>query len=106
VAAQVLKRILTREERTKAETDLEFNDEGLYGGSTNSFDPSAGWSSPEVSIDSKHSCLLINPSIVLHNDGAAGSAIVLAADRASLQSYAVMDKSNVDDPISGRIMTR
>ena len=105
-AAQVLKRILTREERSKAESDADSLDEIINSNSISLFDPSSGWSSPEVIIDAAHSCLLLSPSIVLRGDGATNSTVVLVANRASLQSYAIKDKSNADDPINGRIMSR
>jgi hypothetical protein len=105
-AAQVLKKMLTREDRGGGDDYSEKGETTRDRTTFNDFNPAAGWSSPEISINSSHSCLLINPSVVLHSDGITDATVVLVAGQASLQSYAVVDNSNAHDPVNGRIMSR
>lgn len=71
----------------------------------NAVNPMSGWSDG-VSLRKSHFCLLLKPQIVLRSESNVDSVCVLAAVQAKLQSFAVMDDSNVEDPICGNIMTR
>ncbi|KAF8826840.1 hypothetical protein HHX47_DHR5000618 [Lentinula edodes] len=71
---------------TKAETSAHFN-------------PMDGWSE-SVSLRKSHCCLLLKPQIVLRNRGEVDETCVVAALQAKLQSFAIMDDANADDPIS------
>jgi hypothetical protein len=68
-------------------------------------DPLSGWSRG-VSLCKSHFCLLLKPQIVLRSETNMDSVCVLAAVQAKLQSFAIMDDSNVEDPVSGKIMSR
>lgn len=68
-------------------------------------DPFSGWSDG-VSLRKSHFCLLLKPQIVLRSDTSLDSVCVLAAVQAKLQSFGITDDSNVEDPVSGQIMTR
>ncbi|KAJ3774447.1 golgi-body localization protein domain-containing protein [Lentinula raphanica] len=68
-------------------------------------DPMDGWSEG-VSLRKSHCCLLLKPQIVLRNRGEAGETCVVAALQAKLQSFAIMDDANADDPVTGKVMTR
>jgi hypothetical protein len=68
-------------------------------------DPLSGWSDG-ISLRKSHFCLLLKPQIVLQSKTNVDSVCVLAAVQAKLQSFAIMDDSNVEDPISGKIMSR
>lgn len=68
-------------------------------------DPLEGWFEG-VSLLKGHCCLLLKPQIVLRAESASEQTCVVAAVQAKLQSYAIMDNSNVDDPVSGKVMSR
>lgn len=67
-------------------------------------DPLNGWSNG-VSLRKSHCCLLLKPQIVMSGHERKDTCIV-AAVQAKLQSFAIMDDSNVDDPVSGKVMSR
>ncbi|KAF9464454.1 golgi-body localization protein domain-containing protein [Collybia nuda] len=67
-------------------------------------DPLNGWSDG-VSLRKSHCCLLLKPQIVMRGEGPKDVCIV-AAVQAKLSSFAIMDDSNADDPISGKVMSR
>jgi nucleoside diphosphate kinase len=75
------------------------------GPSMGSFDPLNGWSDG-VSLEKSHFCLLIKPQVVLRSSTSDSSVCLLAATQASAQVFALMDQTNADDPVSGKIMTR
>jgi hypothetical protein len=70
------------------------------------FDPMSGWSHEGVSLEKSHFCLLLKPQVILRCDGAKDSVLVLAAGQATLQSYSILDSANIEDAVSGKIMTR
>ncbi|KAJ3799089.1 golgi-body localization protein domain-containing protein [Lentinula aff. detonsa] len=72
---------------------------------TADLDPMDGWSEG-VSLRKSHCCLLLKPQIVLRNRGEADETCVVAALQAKLQSFAIMDDANADDPVTGKVMTR
>lgn len=67
-------------------------------------DPLDGWAEG-VSLRKSDCCLLLKPQIVLRGESPADSCVVAAA-QAKLQSFNIMDDFNLDDPISGKIMSR
>ena len=67
-------------------------------------DPMDGWSE-EVSLTKSHYCLLLKPQIVLQGE-TPREACIVAASQAKLQSFAIMDLANFDDPVSGKVMSR
>ncbi|KAG2013550.1 hypothetical protein CC2G_010449 [Coprinopsis cinerea AmutBmut pab1-1] len=67
-------------------------------------DPLDGWVEG-VSLRKSHCCLLMKPQIVLRGTESKDTCIV-AASQAKLQSFAIMDILNSDDPVSGKIMSR
>ncbi|KAG2042334.1 golgi-body localization protein domain-containing protein [Suillus americanus] len=99
-AATVLKRILTRD---RNDVSIEVADDVADGdGAVN---PLVGWDEG-VALQKRHFCLLLKPQIVLRSEGGTDSVSVLAAVQAKLQSFTIMDKSNLEDPVSGTVMTR
>lgn len=98
-AATVLKRILNRD---RNDVSIEVADDVADDGAVN---PLAGWDEGVV-LQKRHFCLLLKPQIVLRSEGSTDSVSVLAAVQAKLQSFTIMDKSNLEDPVSGTIMTR
>ncbi|OJA13790.1 hypothetical protein AZE42_00523 [Rhizopogon vesiculosus] len=98
--ASVLKKILTRD-RNGVSIDVAddvADEEGAV-------DPLIGWDEG-VALQKRHFCLLLKPQIVLRSEGSPDFVSVLAAVQAKLQSFTILDKSNLEDPISGTIMTR
>ncbi len=96
-AANVLRKMLVGDD------EVAFRTSGLEEGKP--FDPLDGWSDG-VAIRKGHFCLLLKPQIVLKCDASEDAVCVLAALQATLQSFAIQETANADDPISGRIMTR
>ncbi|OBZ70295.1 hypothetical protein A0H81_09960 [Grifola frondosa] len=70
-----------------------------------SLDPLQGWSDG-VSLRKSHFCLLLKPQVVLRSEASTESVCILAAVQGKLKAYAIMDDSNADDPVSGKVMTR
>lgn len=68
-------------------------------------DPLNGWDDG-VSLRKSHCCLLLKLQIILQSEGAVEPGCVVTAVQAKLQSFAIMDDSNVDDPVSGQVMSR
>jgi hypothetical protein len=99
-AATALKRILTRD-RNGVSIDIA-EDVADEDGAVN---PLVGWEEG-VALQKRHFCLLLKPQIVLRSEGSPDFVSVLAAVQAKLQSFTILDKSNMEDPISGTIMTR
>ncbi|KAK7061817.1 golgi-body localization protein domain-containing protein [Favolaschia claudopus] len=97
-AAHALRKILIGNERKSLE-------EGPAREPPIDLDPLDGWSEG-ISVWKGHCCLLLKPQIVLRDEGADVQTCVVAAVQAKLQSYAIMDDSNADDPISGKVMSR
>ncbi|KAG2156152.1 golgi-body localization protein domain-containing protein [Suillus clintonianus] len=99
-AATVLKRILNRDRNGVSieVADDVADEDGVVN-------PLVGWDEG-VALQKRHFCLLLKPQIVLRSEGSPDSVSVLAAVQAKLQAFTIMDKSNLEDPISGTIMTR
>ncbi|KAJ7179036.1 golgi-body localization protein domain-containing protein [Mycena filopes] len=94
-AAHALRKILGGHERKSVDQDPTQE-------APIDLDPLDGWFDG-VSLQKGHCCLLLKPQIVLRDEA---QTCVVAAVQAKLQSYAIMDDSNVDDPVSGKVMSR
>lgn len=99
-AAVALRRLLTGDEALQAA-----DTEDPESDASSVLDPLNGWSGG-VSLEKSHCCLLLKPQIVLQNHGEEGETCIVAAVQAKLQTYAVMDEANADDPVSGKVMSR
>ncbi|KAG0709732.1 golgi-body localization protein domain-containing protein [Suillus ampliporus] len=99
-AATVLKRILNRD---RNDVSIDVADD--VADEDSAVNPLVGWDEG-VALQKRHFCLLLKPQIVLRSEGSPDFVSVLAAVQARLQSFTIMDKSNLEDPISGTIMTR
>ncbi|KAJ6598956.1 golgi-body localization protein domain-containing protein [Mycena vulgaris] len=97
-AAHALRKILSGHERKSL-------DQGPSHEAPFDSDPLEGWFEG-VSLSKGHCCLLLKPQIVLRDESGSDQTCVVAAVQAKLQSYAIMDNSNVEDPISGKVMSR
>lgn len=71
--------------------------------SEDSLDPLQGWLKSDVSLQKSHFCVLLKPQVILRTED---FTCVLAAVRSQLRSFSILDKANINDPISGRIMSR
>jgi hypothetical protein len=75
--------------------------------SFNSLDPLDGWSDRDgVSSRKSHCCLLLKPQVILRDRTDGNDTCIVAAVQAKLQSFAIMDDTNVEDPITGKVMSR
>ncbi|TFK43439.1 golgi-body localization protein domain-containing protein [Crucibulum laeve] len=98
LATATLRKILKNDvDRTSIEISNNLPDNALD-------DPLQGWADG-VSLRKSHCCLLLKPQIVLRGEGTR-EACILAAAQAKMQSFAIMDIANLDDPISGKVMSR
>ena len=95
-----LKKILTG---TEGE-NVTIRNEDFNNLDSETFDPMEGWSEG-VSLSKSHFCLLLKPQILL-SETSRDSVVILTAVQAVLQSCAILDTVNAEDPISGRVMTR
>ncbi|TFK75811.1 hypothetical protein BDN72DRAFT_809463 [Pluteus cervinus] len=99
MAASAIRRLL-KVDTPKSSTESMPRPAPLF----DSMDPFRGWSEG-ISVRKAHCCLLLNPQIVMRGEP-NGKACVVAAILTKVQSYGIMDNTNLDDPISGKIMSR
>jgi hypothetical protein len=83
------------------DASMELDDRSSKG----DIDPLDGWSDG-VSLRKSHCCLLLKPQVVLRNRSELEETCVISALQAKLQSFAIMDELNAEDPISGKVMSR
>ncbi len=100
MAASAIRKIIKGDNHTKISVDVQSEDAQGLGMS----DPMDGWAEG-VSLAKSHYCLLLKPQIVLRGETPTDACIV-AASQAKLQSFAIMDLGNFDDPVSGKVMSR
>lgn len=101
-AASALRKILTGDGLKEPGRPEESK---LSPENANVIDPLSGWSDG-VSLHKSHCCLLLKPQVVLRTRGVEGETCIVAAIQAKLQSFAIMDDANADDPVSGKVMSR
>jgi hypothetical protein len=97
LAASAFRKILKGDGNTKVSIDVN-------RAAGENPDPLDGWFEG-VSLTKSHYCLLLKPQIVLRGETSTEACIVAAA-QAKLQSFAIMDLANFDDPASGTVMSR
>ncbi len=102
-AAMALRKLLTGDNDDR--TSVEVAKAPVVDLTSQEIDPTSGWSEG-VSIRKGHFCLLLKPQIVLRSEASPEAVCILAAVQGKLQSYAVMDNANADDPVSGKVMSR
>ncbi|KAG8682942.1 hypothetical protein FRC09_016416, partial [Ceratobasidium sp. 395] len=73
-------------------------------------EPASGWKTDNIVVNKSHLCLLLNPQFTLRSTVDAESILVITAAKASLQTFAILDKNYMDgytsDPINAHIMKR
>lgn len=73
-------------------------------------EPASGWKTDDIVVNKSHLCLLLNPQFTLRSTADAESILVITAAKASLQTFAILDRNYVDgltsDPINAYIMKR
>ncbi|KAF8913997.1 golgi-body localization protein domain-containing protein [Gymnopilus junonius] len=99
LAASALRKMLKGDNGTKVSLDLSRDKSAQTQGKV---EPLDGWAEG-VSLRKSHCCLLLKPQIVLRGETRADTCIVAAA-QAKLQSFAIMDLLNLDDPVSGKVI--
>ena len=102
-AVQALRKSLNREYEPEGPANIL--GDALEDAPLPELEPLEGWSQG-VSLKRSHFCVLLKPQIVLHSETSTESNCVVAAGVAKLQVNEIMDNSNVDDPICGKIMSR
>jgi hypothetical protein len=101
-AIQSLRKSLGRENETEvADTILRDSIDSVQS----TLDPMEGWGEG-VSLRRSHFCVLLKPQVVLQSETNTDSVCVVAAGLAKLQTNVILDDSNADDPVSGKIMSR
>jgi len=100
LAASAIRKIIKGDNHTRTSVDVQSEDVQGLG----TPDPMDGWAEG-VSLAKSHYCLLLKPQIVLRGETSTDACIV-AASQAKLQSFAIMDLGNFDDPVSGKVMSR
>lgn len=101
IATTVLRKILKGDNSAKIPLEVIRASNALV---SDKVDPMVGWTEG-VSLTKSHCCLLLKPQIILRGEG-PGDKLVVAAGQAKLQSFAIMDLLNLEDPISGKVMSR
>lgn len=67
-------------------------------------DPLDGWAEG-VTLNKSHCCLLLKPQFILRGAEYKDTCIVTAG-QAKLQAMSIMDTMHMNDPISGKVMSR
>jgi hypothetical protein len=101
-AANALRKFLVPDNNPRMSTLISNNISNLVSGAVNPMD---GWSDG-ISLWKGHFCLFLKPQIVLRSEANMESVCVLAAVDVKLQSFAIMDDANVEDPVAAKVMTR
>lgn len=99
VAATALRKILKNDNGKPPEVFSADIPESL-----DAVNPLDGWSDG-VSLHKSHYCLLLKSQVVFRGE-LDSEPCVVATIQAKLQSFAIMDDMNFDDPVSGKVMTR
>jgi hypothetical protein len=69
-------------------------------------EPASGWKTDDIIVNKSHMCLLLNPQFTLRSTTDDDSILVITVGYASLQTFAILDKHFMDDPINANIMKR
>lgn len=101
MAASALRKVLRGDNSSKLPIDIIQETESRAPSKT---EPLSGWADG-VSLQRSHCCILLKPQIILSGEASEDECIVAAA-QAKLESFAIMDLANLEDPISGKIMSR
>ena len=101
MAASALRKVLRGDNSSKLPIDIIQETESHALSKT---EPLSGWADG-VSLQRSHCCILLKPQIILSGEASEEECIVAAA-QAKLESFAIMDLANLEDPISGKIMSR
>ncbi|KAJ3512535.1 hypothetical protein NLJ89_g3461 [Agrocybe chaxingu] len=101
IAASALRKILKGDNNTKTSVDVIREKQPDV---SEKIDPLDGWAEG-VSLLKSHCFLLLKPQIVLRGDTPT-DALIVAAAQSKLQSFSIMDLANLEDPVSGKVMSR
>lgn len=101
LAATTLRKILKTTDSPKPSVEVRREKPDHTKGRINAMD---GWAEG-VSLSRSHFCLLLKPQIVMRG-AEKKDTVIVAAGQAKLQVFNIMDKLHMDDPISGKIMSR
>ena len=101
LAATTLRKILKNTDSPKPSVEVHRSKPDHTKGK---IEPLDGWAEG-VSLSKSHCCLLLKPQIIMRGSDRKDTVIV-AAGQAKLQVFNIMDSLHIDDPISGKVMSR
>lgn len=108
-AAHTIRKIFTAEGGSRDSSNMDAP-QPIKCQAEGEIEPASGWKTNDIIVNKSHLCLLLNPQFTLRSTADAESILVITAARASLQTFAILDKNFVDglaiDPINANIMKR
>ncbi|KAG9126473.1 hypothetical protein FRC07_003289 [Ceratobasidium sp. 392] len=108
-AAHTIRKIFTSEGGSRESAPVEIPQPITCQGK-GEIEPASGWKTDNIVVNKSHLCLLLNPQFTLRSTVDAESILVITAAKASLQTFAILDKNYMDgytsDPINAHIMKR
>ncbi|QRV87312.1 Apt1 domain protein [Ceratobasidium sp. AG-Ba] len=108
-AAHTIRKIFTSEGGSRESATVEIPQPIRCQGK-GEIEPASGWKTDNIVVNKSHLCLLLNPQFTLKSTVDTESILVITAAKASLQTFAILDKNYVDgyasDPINAHIMKR
>ncbi|KAG9096705.1 hypothetical protein FRC06_008417 [Ceratobasidium sp. 370] len=108
-AAHTIRKIFTSEGGSRESATVEIPQPIKCQGK-GEVEPASGWKADNIVVNKSHLCLLLNPQFILRSTVDAESILVITAAKASLQTFAILDKNYMDgytsDPINAHIMKR
>ena len=94
-----MKMLVSDQVHPTEEPELDFSENAC------DVDPELGWTD-EVAVKKSHFCLLLKPQIVLSSELDEASILIAVASSATFQTFGILDKEHIDDPVNGPIMNR
>ncbi|KAG8742575.1 hypothetical protein FRC10_001240 [Ceratobasidium sp. 414] len=108
-AAHTIRKIFTSEGGSRESAAVEIP-QPIHCQGKGEIEPASGWKTDSIVVNKSHLCLLLNPQFTLRSTVDAESILVITAAKASLQTFAILDKNYMDgytsDPINAHIMKR
>ncbi|KAG9090469.1 hypothetical protein FS749_000515 [Ceratobasidium sp. UAMH 11750] len=108
-AAHAVRKIFTSEGGSRESAMVEIP-QPIKCQAKGEIEPASGWKTDNIVVNKSHLCLLLNPQFTLRSTVDAESILVITAAKASLQTFAILDKNYMDghtsDPINAHIMKR
>lgn len=108
-AAHTIRKIFTADGSSRESATVE-TPQPIKCQNKGEIEPASGWKTDDIVVNKSHLCLLLNPQFTLRSTADAESILVITAAKASLQTFAILDRNYMDgltsDPINAYIMKR